>query len=247
METKGITCKIPLDLHNRISEEMREKELTVSQYIELVIREHMDGGIRMGKTRTLAFQVSEELFQRIKDYLDRYEQTYRRKLTQKEFVIGLLSRRWRKRRKNLKPRALPGRRNRQRKAVRPQRPPKRRIRPPVRVRTPGTRKPADLRRTARNRSLTANRRMNPNPTAMRNRKITQNRKNPRKMRTIPTTHKQEAPPAGGAVLLSVTDKNAAKRCLCQRVLSSRKKEKLGARFAPGPAWCFGKGGCAMDV
>ena len=90
METKGITCKIPLDLHNRISEEMREKELTVSQYIELVIREHMDGGIHMGKTRTLAFQVSEELFQRIKDYLDRYEQTYRRKLTQKEFVIGLI-------------------------------------------------------------------------------------------------------------------------------------------------------------
>lgn len=44
----------------------------------------------MGKTRTLAFQVSEELFQRIKDYLDRYEQTYRRKLTQKEFVIGLI-------------------------------------------------------------------------------------------------------------------------------------------------------------
>ena len=90
METKGLTCKILLDLHNRISEEMREKELTVSQYIELVIREHMDGGIAMGKTRTLAFQVSEELFQRIKDYLDRYEQTYRRKLTQKEFVISLI-------------------------------------------------------------------------------------------------------------------------------------------------------------
>lgn len=90
METKGLTCKIPLDLHSRISEEMREKELTVSQYIELVIREHMDGGIAMGKTRTLAFQVSEELFQRIKDYLDRYEQTYRRKLTQKEFVISLI-------------------------------------------------------------------------------------------------------------------------------------------------------------
>ena len=24
METKGVTCKIPLDLHNRISEEIRE-------------------------------------------------------------------------------------------------------------------------------------------------------------------------------------------------------------------------------
>lgn len=56
METKGITCKIPLDLHNRISGEMREKEL----------------------------------FQKIKDYLEHYEQTYRRKLTQKQFVIGLI-------------------------------------------------------------------------------------------------------------------------------------------------------------
>ena len=29
METKGVTCKIPLDLHNRISEEIRETESTI--------------------------------------------------------------------------------------------------------------------------------------------------------------------------------------------------------------------------
>ena len=236
METKGITCKIPLDLHNRISEEMREKELTVSQYIELVIREHMDGGIHMGKTRTLAFQVSEELFQKIKDYLDRYEQTYRRKLTQKEFVIGLIEQALEEAEEEFEAAGAARQEEQAEEGVEAPEAPETED-----TRTPGTRKPADLRRTARNRSLTANRRMNPNPTAMRN------RKKPRKMRTIPTTHKQEAPPAGGAVLLSVTDKNAAKRCLYQRVLSSRKKEKLGARFAPGPAWCFGKGGCAMDV
>ena len=28
METKGVTCKIPLELHNRISEEIRETEST---------------------------------------------------------------------------------------------------------------------------------------------------------------------------------------------------------------------------
>ena len=33
METKGITCKIPLDLHEQISEEMRESGRTVSQYM----------------------------------------------------------------------------------------------------------------------------------------------------------------------------------------------------------------------
>ena len=91
METKGVTCKIPLDLHNRITEEIRQNESTMSKFIEQIILEHYEkGAITMGKTRTMAFQVSEELFQQIKDYLTRYEQTYHRKLTQKEFVIGLI-------------------------------------------------------------------------------------------------------------------------------------------------------------
>ena len=92
METKGITCKIPLELHKRISEEIRETGSTMSQFIEMVIREHYEKGANkaMEKGRTLAFQVSEELFQRVKDYLERYEQTYGRRLTQKEFVIGLI-------------------------------------------------------------------------------------------------------------------------------------------------------------
>ena len=91
METKGLTCKIPLDLHNRITEEIRQNESTMSKFIEQIILEHYEkGAITMGKTRTMAFQVSEELFQQIKDYLARYEQVYHRKLTQKEFVIGLI-------------------------------------------------------------------------------------------------------------------------------------------------------------
>ena len=44
----------------------------------------------MEKGRTLAFQVSEELFQRVKEYLENYEKNYHRRLTQKEFVIGLI-------------------------------------------------------------------------------------------------------------------------------------------------------------
>ncbi len=91
MGTKGLTCKIPLDLHNRITEEIRQNDSTMSKFIEQIILEHYaKGAITMGKTRTMAFQVSEELFQQIKDYLTRYEQTYHRKLTQKEFVIGLI-------------------------------------------------------------------------------------------------------------------------------------------------------------
>ena len=91
METKGITCKIPLDLHNRISEDIRESESTMSKFIEMVINEHyMKGANGMSKMRTMAFQVSEEFFQRIKEYLARYEQTYGKKLSQKDFVIGLI-------------------------------------------------------------------------------------------------------------------------------------------------------------
>ena len=90
METKGVTCKIPLDLHQRASEEMREKGMTVSQYIELIILEHMNGVNPMAKGRTLAFQVSEDLYQRIKEHLVRCEELYHRKFTQREFVLGLI-------------------------------------------------------------------------------------------------------------------------------------------------------------
>lgn len=92
MKTKGVTCKIPLELHNRISEEIRETESTMSKFIERIITEHYEKGAVtvMGKGRTLAFQVSEELFQRVKEYLEAYEKAYHRRLTQKEFVVGLI-------------------------------------------------------------------------------------------------------------------------------------------------------------
>lgn len=40
MEMKGITCKIPLELHNRISDEIRESESTMGKFIEMIINEH---------------------------------------------------------------------------------------------------------------------------------------------------------------------------------------------------------------
>ena len=92
MELKGITCRIPLELHNRISGEIREMGSTMGQFVEMIIREHYEKGEKkmMEKGRALAFQVSEELFQKVKEYLAWYEKTYHRRLTQKEFVIGLI-------------------------------------------------------------------------------------------------------------------------------------------------------------
>lgn len=61
-------------------------ELTLSQYVEQVLREHFEKGEKtMDKgTRTLAFQVSEELFGRIKAHLAKT------KMSQKDFVISLI-------------------------------------------------------------------------------------------------------------------------------------------------------------
>ena len=44
METKGITCRIPLELHQKITEEMRSQGITVGQFIEQIIHEHYEKG-----------------------------------------------------------------------------------------------------------------------------------------------------------------------------------------------------------
>ena len=46
----------------------------------------------MEYTKTLAFQIPEELFNRIKDHLEREKQRTGKKLSQKDFVIGLIER-----------------------------------------------------------------------------------------------------------------------------------------------------------
>ena len=44
----------------------------------------------MANTRTLAIQISEELFQKLKNYLAQEAQRTGRKISQKEFLIGLI-------------------------------------------------------------------------------------------------------------------------------------------------------------
>ena len=43
-------------------------------------------------TKTLAFTIPEELFNRIKDHLEREKQRTGKRLTQRDFVIGLIER-----------------------------------------------------------------------------------------------------------------------------------------------------------
>ena len=90
-EKKGITVKIDADLHAEIKEYLERHEgMTMAELITLAVDDELHPKIQqkegknMGNMRTMAFQVPEELFQRIKDYL------HRNNMSQKEFVLGLI-------------------------------------------------------------------------------------------------------------------------------------------------------------
>ena len=87
-----LTVSIPDDLHQKIREELEKQGITTSQFIEQAVTNFFENpkGDNNMATRTLAFQVSEELFQRVKAYLARYEEVHHRKLSQKELVISLI-------------------------------------------------------------------------------------------------------------------------------------------------------------
>ena len=69
-EMKNICGKIPVELHEKVRAEIEEKETRTQIFIRQVIEEHFNrlegkGEENMEK-RTLAVQVTEELFQRVK-------------------------------------------------------------------------------------------------------------------------------------------------------------------------------------
>ena len=91
MEAKKNLCgMIPEELHARAVAEKEQLGLkTLGEYVELILKEHFEGGITMAATKTLAFQITEELDQRLKNFIAA-EKKRGRKITQKEFVIGLI-------------------------------------------------------------------------------------------------------------------------------------------------------------
>ena len=71
--------------------------MTTSQYIAALLTEYYkmkdeNGGTNMTGSRTMAFQIPEELFQRIKTHLARETARTGVKLTQRDFVLGLIER-----------------------------------------------------------------------------------------------------------------------------------------------------------
>ena len=89
---KGITVKVAAELHAEVSEYVRSHGMTMSEFVAQALDNELHPKITekegndMGNTRTVAFQVPEELFQRIKDYLNRNH------MTQKQFLLGLIER-----------------------------------------------------------------------------------------------------------------------------------------------------------
>lgn len=96
-ETRNLCAQISLELHQKVCETREAAGQTTAEYITNLLTEYYEmkenGGntaMTNGKNRTMAFQIDEELFQRIKAHLDRESARLGRKVTQREFVLGAI-------------------------------------------------------------------------------------------------------------------------------------------------------------
>ena len=89
---KNLCAMIPVELHDRVRAAQEQAGMTLSAYItELLINYYEGGKEKMAEgMRTMAFQMSEEMFQRLKKHLERESARTGKKVSQKEFVLGLI-------------------------------------------------------------------------------------------------------------------------------------------------------------
>ena len=86
-DKKNLCAMIPADLHARVRQEQEQSGKTLSEFVEQLITDYykMKEGTKMtGDMRTMAIQLPEELFERLKAYLKKNN------LKQKQFIIGLI-------------------------------------------------------------------------------------------------------------------------------------------------------------
>ena len=87
MEMKNICGKIPVELHEKLKLEVEELGISIPKYLEMVIEEHMTRKgekTDLANSRTVAVQVTEDLFSRLKAVLAKNG------MKQKDFLIGLI-------------------------------------------------------------------------------------------------------------------------------------------------------------
>ena len=91
--TKNLCAQIPVSIHAKVREEQERSGQPLSAYITQVLTSYYERGEKsMEYTKTLAFQIPEELFYRIKDHLAREKERTGKKLSQRDFVLGLIER-----------------------------------------------------------------------------------------------------------------------------------------------------------
>ena len=86
-DKKNLCAMIPADLHARVRQEQEQSGQTLSEFVEQLITDYykMKENSKMtGDMRTMAIQLPEELFERLKAYLKKNN------LKQKQFIIGLI-------------------------------------------------------------------------------------------------------------------------------------------------------------
>ena len=86
-DKKNLCAQIDTALHARVRLEQEQSGKTLSEYVEQLIQNYynMKENIKMtGDMRTMAIQLPEELFERLKAYLKKNN------LKQKQFIIGLI-------------------------------------------------------------------------------------------------------------------------------------------------------------
>ena len=93
--TVNLCAQVPESLMARIREEQEKAGLPRGEYITQILTTYYENQNRKGDknmefTKTLAFQIPEDLFNRIKDHLEREKQRTGKRLTQRDFVIGLI-------------------------------------------------------------------------------------------------------------------------------------------------------------
>ena len=92
METKNICGKIPIALHEKVRQELEGTEMSIPQFLTQVITEHFESkGVEKMAARTLAVQVSEELFQRFKERYEKEKVQRPGRFTQKDYLIEIIT------------------------------------------------------------------------------------------------------------------------------------------------------------
>ena len=92
METKNICGKIPIELHEKVRQELEGTEMTIPQFLTTVITEHFESkGVDKMAARTLAVQVSEELFIRFNERYEKEKQQRPGRFSKKDFLIEIIT------------------------------------------------------------------------------------------------------------------------------------------------------------